>query len=61
MRRFQLGVVFVASIALAACGPGPQDVDASLGTLTPVRGAVTVGGARAAYWDMFGAQVSIRF
>ena len=55
MRRFQLGLVLVASIALVACGPGPQDVDASLGTLTPVRGAVTVGGARAAPTVRIGA------
>jgi tetratricopeptide (TPR) repeat protein len=38
---------WLVALALAACGGEPRDTDASIATLTPVRGAVRVGGERA--------------
>ncbi len=45
-RRSSLG--WLVALAFAACGGEPRDTYASLATLTPVRGEVRVGGARAA-------------
>jgi Ca-activated chloride channel family protein len=44
----QASVGWLVAMALAACGGEPRDADASLATLTPVRGAVRVGDERAA-------------
>jgi Ca-activated chloride channel family protein len=53
VRRATWGLL--VALALAACGGNPRDTEASLATLTPLRGAVRVGDARAAPTTRLGA------